>query len=163
MLSCHSRLTRTCCAMPQDTRWRTKGPTRGPCKRTWGTARSNRRCATPSSRRGGSRTFGADSLAGALCRAATLPRGDAFQNRSTPRQTTANLGPYADLKRRYSRYSASHRFGGWRTPPSHRTLLPKAVEGFEHVTLTRIHPGIAVLPHSPDDALISATPPPIQI
>ncbi|MCX7313923.1 MAG: hypothetical protein NTV56_19970 [Alphaproteobacteria bacterium] len=47
----------------------------------------------------------ANAVAGALCRAATLPRGDAFQNRSRPRQTTANLGPYADLKRRYSGYS----------------------------------------------------------
>jgi integrase len=56
-----SRRIRTCSDMLADTRWRTGGTTLGHCRLTSATKTSSTRCATRSSHRDVSRTFGASS------------------------------------------------------------------------------------------------------
>src|SRR5262249_55137692 len=57
---CHSRSTRTCCAMPVGSSSPTMVTTRAPCSTISGTRTSSTRCATPKWRRTGSRIFGAN-------------------------------------------------------------------------------------------------------
>ena len=54
------RFTRTCCATPAATPWRTGATIRERSKPTSDTKISSTRCATPSCRRRGSRTFGGE-------------------------------------------------------------------------------------------------------
>ena len=54
------RVTRTCCATPVALRWPTRATIRERCRLTSATATSSTRCDTPSCRRAGSRTSGAD-------------------------------------------------------------------------------------------------------
>jgi hypothetical protein len=55
-----SRLTRTCYATPVGSPWPTRATTHAPCRHISVTGISNTRCATPSWRPIGSRTFGAE-------------------------------------------------------------------------------------------------------
>src|SRR5262245_66306853 len=57
-LTCHSRSTRTCCAMPAGSSSPTMATTRGPCSITSGTRTSSTPSGTPKWRPTGSRTFG---------------------------------------------------------------------------------------------------------
>jgi hypothetical protein len=59
-----SRLTRTCCAMPAVLLWRTRGTIPGRCRLTSATRTFSTRCATPSCRRIGSKTSGAEASPG---------------------------------------------------------------------------------------------------
>src|SRR5262249_9532470 len=64
-----SRVIRTCCVMPADTRSPTRDTKRAPCKFTWDTATFNTPCVTPNYHRRALRTSGANSLATATwCR-----------------------------------------------------------------------------------------------
>src|SRR5262249_26822066 len=57
---CHSRSTRTCCAMPVGSSSPTMATTRAPCSTISGTRTSSTRCATPKWRPIASGTFGVD-------------------------------------------------------------------------------------------------------
>src|SRR6516225_1164914 len=62
---CHSRSTRTCCAMPVGSNWPMMAMTPGPCSTTSGTRTSSTRSGIPKWRPTGSRTFGGTDDGGA--------------------------------------------------------------------------------------------------
>src|SRR6516162_7388890 len=68
---CHSRSTRTCCAMPVGSNWPMMAMTPGPCSTTSGTRTSSTRSGTPTWRRTASKTFGGTDDSGCLPRAGT--------------------------------------------------------------------------------------------
>src|SRR6516165_6646988 len=75
---CHSRSTRTCCAMPVGSSWPTTATTRGPCSITSGTRTSSTPSGTPKWRPTGSRTFGGTDHGGA---GSIAPQGRSFLQR----------------------------------------------------------------------------------
>ena len=92
---CHSRSTRTCCAMPVGTSWRMMATTRGPCSITSGTRTSSTPSGTPKWLPIVSRTFGGTDLRGSarsLCRRGLRPEHGVMRERAERQFHDAALG-----------------------------------------------------------------------